>query len=634
MKILSNYLNIFKDRKVIELNPPQSLLKAKKEDHESSHLQEYLSYYLTLTAPGYAVLVTGDWGSGKTYQVKDCIPEEKYLYVSLFGVQTIEQLHSEVFAANSPSLAKIEKAVGKGSEVIAGMQGPWALAGAAPGLFNAVFKRQIDSTKTLIFDDLERSGLLLKEVIGAINSYVEHLNFKVIVIAHDEQLATEFNSMKEKTFGQTIRVEPQVEAALSQFIEDIDNPLAKEFSNNFRPQIQETFLCSGVKSLRVLRHAIEDLTRLYNSLTEKHRTNRQAMESLIKFFLALQIEVRSGQLQESDLRNRRGIRYGFLLRTHAKKDAPPETPKLVIADDKYPTINLEDDLLNDDVLCAMLIDGRFPAKKIQESIDNSQYFIVPEEVSPWKIVIHFDNLDNDIVQEAVKDMNRQFDDRSVTDSGELLHIFCLRMMMSKENIIEKDIDSVFNENLAYIDDILERGTLPPRGTGWRWHSDFERSHDGFGYWVYPEHREFFKKTWDHLIKSREEALTRKLPDIAADLLEKIKTNSSEFFELVSPTNNGENPYAYIPVLNAISPKVFVDTWLSAPIKNWKDVNLALDNRYNSGELERGLAEEKDWALAVLRELQQRASSESGFLALRIRRIIPEALTKLEQPRQD
>ena len=215
MKILSNYLNIFKDRKVIELSPPQSLLKAKKEDHEASHLQEYLSYYLTLTAPGYAVLVTGDWGSGKTYQVKDCIPEEKYLYVSLFGVQTIEQLHSEVFAANSPSLAKIEKALGKGSEVIAGMQGPWALAGAAPGLFNAVFKRQIDSTKTLIFDDLERSGLLLKEVIGAINSYVEHLNFKVIVIAHDEQLATEFNSMKEKTFGQTIRVEPQVEAALS-----------------------------------------------------------------------------------------------------------------------------------------------------------------------------------------------------------------------------------------------------------------------------------------------------------------------------------------------------------------------------------------------------------------------------------
>lgn len=634
MKILSDYFTIFKKNKMTEINPSQLLPKTTKENQETSHLQEYLTYYLTLTAPGYAVLVTGDWGSGKTYQVKTCIPEEKYLYVSLFGVQTIEQLHSEVFAANSPSLAKLEKAVGKGSEVIAGMQGPWALAGAAPGLFNAVFKRQIESTKTLIFDDLERSGLSLKEVIGAINSYVEHLNFKVIVIAHDEQLASEFISMKEKTFGQTIRVEPQVEAALSQFIEDIINPLAKEFANEFRPQIQGTFLYSGVKSLRVLRHAIEDLTRLHNSLTEKHRTNRPAMEDLIKFFLALQIEVRSGLLQESDLRNRRGIRYSYLLRTHAKKDAPPETPKLVIADDKYPTINLEDDLLNDDVLCAMLIDGRFPAKKIQESIDNSQYFIVPEEVSPWKTVIHFDNLDDDIVQEAVKRMNRQFDDRSVTDSGELLHIFCLRMVMSKENIIGKDINLVVKENLAYIDDLLEKGTLPPRGTGWRWYNEFERSYDGFGYWVYPEHRDYFKKTWDHLIKAREEALTRKFPDIAADLLEKIKSNSKEFFELVSPTNNGLNPYAHIPILHTISPDVFVNTWLSSPNENWKDVNFALDNRYNSGELDRGLSEERDWALAVLRELKQRASSEAGFSALRIRRIIPEALKNLEQPRQD
>ena len=78
-----------------------------------SHLQEYMNYYTTLTAPGYAVLVTGDWGTGKTHQVKSCIREEDRLYVSIFGVQTVEQLHSEVFAASAPTLAKAEKLLEK-----------------------------------------------------------------------------------------------------------------------------------------------------------------------------------------------------------------------------------------------------------------------------------------------------------------------------------------------------------------------------------------------------------------------------------------------------------------------------------------------------------------------------------------
>ena len=40
------------------------------EDQKNSHLIQYLDYYIKLENPGYAVMVTGDWGVGKTYQVK------------------------------------------------------------------------------------------------------------------------------------------------------------------------------------------------------------------------------------------------------------------------------------------------------------------------------------------------------------------------------------------------------------------------------------------------------------------------------------------------------------------------------------------------------------------------------------
>lgn len=599
-----------------------------------SHLQEYLSYYTTLTAPGYAVLVTGDWGTGKTYQVKSCLPEEDRLYVSLFGVQTVEQLHSEVFAAAAPTMAKAEKMVGKGSDIVAGMKGPWALAGAIPSVFNAVFKREIEPTKTLVFDDLERSDLELKDVLGAINSYVEHLGFRVVVVAHDEKLAEEFLQMKEKTFGQSIRIEPQIEDALSHFLEEIGNPSAKKFASNHRAQIQDTFLRSEAQSLRVLRHVIEDLTRLHDALRTEHLENTGAMEELVNTFVAFQIEVRAGNLKEKDLRNRHGVRVGYMMRIQGNAQNPPETPPLVTADEKYPEIDLETGMLNDAVLASMLIDGRFPKEEIRASIDNSPHFIVPGDVPAWKVVSHFDELDDETVEEARKRMDHQFENREVTESGEMLHIFCLRMMMAEFGISEQKVEDVVSESKIYIDDLLKVGALPPRGTDWRWFDGFQDAYDGFVYWGRERHAAAFKEIWDHLIACRETAFQRTIPAILDDLLRQVAEDPKAFFEAVSPTNNGPNPYAMIPLLQEVPPKKFVETWLSADRNGWRKVTYALENRYSSNLLERDLSPEKDWALQVLKELERHADEEVGFRSLRINRIRPKVLVELAQAVQD
>ncbi|WP_417358952.1 MULTISPECIES: P-loop NTPase fold protein [Gammaproteobacteria] len=90
---------------------------------KQTHLADYLSYYQALEAPSYAVLVTGEWGTGKTYQVKHLIPEAERYYVSLFGVQTVEQIHAEVLAAASPKLAKATALIEKTSGTVAEIGG-------------------------------------------------------------------------------------------------------------------------------------------------------------------------------------------------------------------------------------------------------------------------------------------------------------------------------------------------------------------------------------------------------------------------------------------------------------------------------------------------------------------------------
>ncbi|MEJ6402410.1 hypothetical protein [Yoonia sp. 2307UL14-13] len=593
-----------------------------------SHLSDYLAYYVTLEAPGYAVLVSGAWGIGKTYQVKACIPQDERLYVSLFGVQSIEQLHAEVFAASDPTFSKVKQIVQRGSENVADMGGVWALAGAIPGVFNAAFRQRVEPTKTLIFDDLERSELKIKDILGAINSYVEHLGFRVIVIAHDQKLTKKLNPIKEKIFGQSIRVKAQVSEAMSHFVQSIDDDKALKFVDTARSNILDTFFHSNEQSLRVLRYAVQDLVRLHSALTDNHIKNEAAMEELVKTFVAFQIEVRSGNLDRDHLQNRRGTESRYWIRASSNKTL--EKPPLLIANEKYPTVDLESTILSDNVLSDMLIEGLFLDTEIQQALDNSAYFIVPEDVPPWKTVTHFDQLDDAVVDLAVERMNAQFDGREVTDSGEMLHIFSLRLMMAENGIIGGSLDEVTDENMRYVDDLLAAGNLPPREPDWRWYSDFQHSHDGLGYWGAQTNADHFNKIWKHLLDAREEAFQRTVPDILESLLDDLSKNSNDFFEKVSPTNSGSNPYAYIPLLHHCSASRFVDVWLASSKQNWRYVNYALENRYESGQLERDLSAEKEWALSILDELNRRADAEEGFKALRIRRVRPKVLMELAQ----
>ncbi|MBD9381346.1 hypothetical protein IB258_08865 [Achromobacter sp. ACM02] len=75
----------------------------------NNHLRDFLNYYIKLTSPGYAVLVTGAWGTGKTYQVRRIVPVNESLYVSLYGVSNVDQLHTEILAVAYPTFQKVDK---------------------------------------------------------------------------------------------------------------------------------------------------------------------------------------------------------------------------------------------------------------------------------------------------------------------------------------------------------------------------------------------------------------------------------------------------------------------------------------------------------------------------------------------
>ncbi len=593
-----------------------------------SHLEEYLTYYSRLEKPGYAVLVTGAWGTGKTFQVLKHLKEDQRYYISLFGVQSVDHLHSEVLAIAAPWLTKGRDFAADAGQRIKNLGGFASIFGIVPDVAIAVMRRELKPDRILVFDDLERSELSLKDLLGAINFYIEQRGFRVVVIAHDEQLADSFIKMKEKTFGQTIRVEPHIDDAFESFVSPDLASSARGFLLLYRPEIIETFKQSEVMSLRILRHVIEDLVRLSECLNAEHLCNSNAMSELVRFYSALNIEVREGRLNADTLRDRNGVATHHMVRALSRGGGEGDEvsePPLLAANNRYPSVDLEGRILSDDVLIATLIEGRYPPEKIQECLNNSVHFLKPAEAPPWRVVINFDELDDDTVESGKARMRRQFEDRAVTDPGEMLHVFSLMMLMAENSEFSESLSEVTAQCKTYIDDLLASNSLPARHTDYRWYREYDDAHNGYAYWVTDTTRSHHEDVRSHLFKAQQLAFDRTVPDILTQLIELIKTDTQRFLELVSYTSSGDNKYAGLPVFHLMSAKVFVDAWLNSPRDSWRKVKYALDNRYSEGQMRAELEPERGWAVNVFVELERRARETKGLTSLRIRRIIPKAL---------
>lgn len=138
----------------------------------NAHLKNYVDYYRGLEAPGFAVLITGDWGTGKTHLVRHLLPwdQEQSYYISLFGLKAPEDIISAIYAAMYPDTDKLQKLIGGVGEATKGVSvagfGVGGVGSVLAGLVAAQMKREVDSSKVIIFDDLERSDISPKALLG------------------------------------------------------------------------------------------------------------------------------------------------------------------------------------------------------------------------------------------------------------------------------------------------------------------------------------------------------------------------------------------------------------------------------------------------------------------------------------
>lgn len=169
--------------------------------------------YLKDRSYNYAVLIDGEWGSGKTYFVNNTlIPliseqegqssiERSVKYISLYGCKCIQDVQENIawsFAENARAKIQDKANWGKTGETVSGN-----ILLSSKKIGNAILKKFLPETSLFeiasdwlnlgsfifVFDDLERCDCSLNEVFGFLNELVEHENTKVIIIANEAELS-------------------------------------------------------------------------------------------------------------------------------------------------------------------------------------------------------------------------------------------------------------------------------------------------------------------------------------------------------------------------------------------------------------------------------------------------------------
>lgn len=265
----------------------------------------YLRDYLASSAPGFAVLLAAPWGAGKTHLVRALIGEARGdgpLYVSLFGVRSREEIDAAIAQERLRGIAvgKIVKGFNSLAAILHAKGGPaLSLSLAQIGRFEGPGFKLPD---TLIFDDLERTGLQPRDILGAINGFVERDGKTVILLANEEKLWGEGRDEKEKVIGRTLPVVADIDAALPGLLTHCVT--AKAFLRIETATIREVFDQAGFHNLRALGQSLWDFDRLYRVIEPRHLARAEGMRALLWEFLALSLEVKAGTLGREDLTRR------------------------------------------------------------------------------------------------------------------------------------------------------------------------------------------------------------------------------------------------------------------------------------------------------------------------------------------
>ena len=270
-------------------------------------LVESILDYVRAEYTDYAIMINGEWGSGKTYfwnnKIRKRIDGMQFngrqyttIYMSLYGISNLEDISKKIFIETTQLMDKNLKRFmnSNGQATIP----EYAKTGLDMANFFGVTQNgdkidyaQFFSTddKVLCFDDLERANVDVIDILGYINNFVEHDHIKTIIICNEKELSTKLKSsnIEMKTFIATYLLDKEGDLAKTEkpMVEKIRDKIEYVFDKaNDYERIKEKLIGETFEYAPEFNYIINGLLMRYESNADLIRFLRENTPLIISTF--------------------------------------------------------------------------------------------------------------------------------------------------------------------------------------------------------------------------------------------------------------------------------------------------------------------------------------------------------------
>ena len=92
-----------------EKNEPSSVRQGENMSDVNKYTEQALERYVQMENPQFAALISGEWGTGKTWFIKNFFAThkltKKFCYISLFDIKSIEEIDTALIEQISCSIS-------------------------------------------------------------------------------------------------------------------------------------------------------------------------------------------------------------------------------------------------------------------------------------------------------------------------------------------------------------------------------------------------------------------------------------------------------------------------------------------------------------------------------------------------
>ncbi|BFU78922.1 hypothetical protein ALC152_21370 [Arcobacter sp. 15-2] len=577
----------------------------------NQHITEFLNYYCSLpTAPQYAVMLKGKWGSGKTHfinEYKNVLNEnkKKYIYVSLYGVTSydeietkfLEVLHPKLYNKKTILAGKIAKGLLKATLKV-DLDDDGKSDGSISGQVPSLNAGDLLNTKDyiLIFDDLERCSIDINDLLGYINYFVEHQEYKVILLANDEKFKSEkYHEIKEKLIGKTFEVVSNTKLAYDSFIKEIED---NELFFDYKCDIINIYKQSGYYNLRVFRQVILEFDRLSNTL-KLQNFREKLIKDFIKIYFILAIESRLSKYSISDIEISKQKYFKIILLNDNNSKTNENGYKLLIS--KYKFLDRMEYILPLNIWSDILDSSIIEIEKIINFFHDSEYYF-DENIPKWKKLITFNRLLDSELPGILKSVEIDLGNKKY-NLNDILQISKQLLDLQKIGLYTIDIDKLYKLLYQNIDFIFKNNFV----------TDDQLSEIKRYKRLSPER--YDNNTFEYLELKIEKLHLQNTKLDAQNIVKYLKDEDEKLYDLISTTRVNSKYYN-----KAILSFIDIDKLLEVFLINKNDsaytFGYLINDRYQDELYIPELKNEKDFLYTlkekVIEEQQNRQGKISGY----------------------